>query len=43
MRAVAHRFTDFPTPDYSKIPPKVSCWRKKPKTVEENKNIAVDA
>jgi hypothetical protein len=30
-RAVAHRLMDFPTPDYSKIPPKVNIWRSKPK------------
>jgi hypothetical protein len=29
-RAVAHHLMDYPTPDYSKIPPKVNCWRTKP-------------
>jgi hypothetical protein len=40
-RAVAHRLMDFPTPDYSKIKPKVSCWISKPKFGGKDKKVLV--
>jgi hypothetical protein len=41
-RAGVHRILDFPIPDYTKIPHKVDCWRRKPKSGGEGKDKVPD-
>jgi hypothetical protein len=39
LHAEGHRILHFPKPDYSKIPPKVDCWIKKPKIGVDDKKV----
>jgi hypothetical protein len=36
-----NRVVNIPIPDYSKIPPKVDCWRSKAKIDGEQKKVSV--
>jgi hypothetical protein len=41
QHAGVHRVLHFLTPDYSKFPPKVNTWRRKPKIGGGNKKVPV--
>jgi hypothetical protein len=41
QRARFYRIVDIPTPDYTKIPPKVDCWRREPKNGVQNKKVSM--